>query len=89
MGAVSGGLEGLKCKNNATFVPRAQKVFIVKVALFFQFGLSTPLKQTQTPQILSQNRAKTTSSNDLGPMVNNLFLVITAIGLTLGKMFVR
>ena len=41
------------------------------MALFLHFGLSKPLKQPKTPQILSQNRAKTTGSNDLGSMLNN------------------
>ena len=72
-GALGGfrGLEGLKSKNKVTFVPRTQKVITVKVALFFHFGHSKPPKHPKTPQILSQNRAKTTGSNDLGPMLNH------------------
>ena len=53
--------------------PQTQKVFIVKVGLIVLLGPSKPLKQPKTPQILSQNRAKTTGSNDLRPMPNNLF----------------
>ena len=56
------GLECPKCKK-ATFVTRTQKVFIVKVALFFHSDHSKPLKQPQIHQILSQNHAKTTGSN--------------------------
>ena len=65
------GLEGPKCKNKATFVTRIQKVVLVKVYLFFHFGHSKPLKQPKTPQILTQNHAKTTGSNDLGQMPNH------------------
>ena len=43
--------------------------------LFLHFGPSKPPKLPKTPQILSQNRAKTTGSNDLGPMPNHLFSV--------------
>ena len=81
-------LEGLKCQNTATFVPRTKKVLLIKVVLFFNFGHSKPLKQPKTPQILSQNCSKTTGSNDLGPMPNHFFLEKTTIGLTLGIFFV-
>jgi len=64
------GLEGLKCKNKATFVPQTQKVFIVQVALFFHFDHSKP----QIRQIVGQNRAKTTGKNDLEPdLPSNFF----------------
>ena len=43
------------------------------VALFLHFWPSKALKQPKTPQILSQNRTKTTGSNDLGPMLNHFF----------------
>ena len=36
------GLEAENRKNKATFIPEAQKVFTVKVALFFRFGPSKP-----------------------------------------------
>ena len=62
------GLEGPKCKNNATFVPQTKKKVIVKVAYFFHFGHSKPQKQPKTPQMSSKNSTKTTGSNDLGPI---------------------
>ena len=37
--------------------------------IFFHFEHSKPLKQPKIPQILSQNRTKTTGSNDLAPMI--------------------
>ena len=56
------------------------------MGLFLHFGLSKPLKQAKTSQILSQNRPKTTGLINLGPILwEHLFLVKTTIGLTLGK----
>ena len=45
------------------------------------------MKQPETPQIRSQNRAKPTGSNDLEPMPNNIFFVKTTIGLIFGENF--
>ena len=62
-----------KYKNNASFAPQTQTFFIVKVGIFFHFGHSKPPKQAKTPQILSQNHAKTTGLHELGPMPNHFF----------------
>ena len=62
-----------KWKNKPTFTIKTFKVRGTKMALFLHFGPSKPLKQPKTPHILSQNRAKTTGLNVLGPMPNHLF----------------
>ena len=56
-----------------------------KVTLILHFGLSKPLKQPKTHQILSQNRTKTICSNDLGPIIYHLLKA--TIRLTLGEKF--
>jgi len=45
--AVLGVLEGSKCKNKATFVPRTIDSLFLKLA-FFHFDHSKPLKQPKT-----------------------------------------
>jgi len=60
-------------KNSATFVPQTQEFFISKVGIFFHFGLSKPLKQPKTYQLLSKECSKSSGSNYLGPMPNHFF----------------